>query len=71
MIDITIRKNSTFNAVRINETDLGLFDEKESIELAKELIAAAETLLPPEEFILETFLITIRENLGKKERILP
>ena len=50
----------------MNETDLGLFDEKESIELAKELIMAAETLLPPGEFILETFLITIRENLGKK-----
>jgi len=66
MLNITIRKNSIFNAVRMNETDLGLFDEKESIELAKELIMAAETLLPPGEFILETFLITIRENLGKK-----
>jgi len=65
MLDITIRRNSKFNAVRINETNLGLFDEKESIELAKDFILAAEELLPADQSILETFLITIRENLGK------
>jgi len=66
-MEITVKRNPPYCIVEIenNHTsmNIGMFDVQESIDLAKDLILAAEELLPPEKSVMETFLATIRENL--------
>lgn len=64
---INIKRNSQYNEMEITTTDMvystGLLDEKESIELAKELIYAAEMLLPAQLDDHEFRLSVVREDL--------
>jgi len=67
MYEFKVRRNSTYmeliiTADNINATS-GLLDEKESISLAKELIYAAEQLLPAGTGAIERRLCEAREEL--------
>ena len=50
MVEFEVKRNSTYMELKIKGDNLdyssGLLDEKESVDLARELIYAAEQLLP-------------------------
>lgn len=63
-----VRRNSTYMELIIFEDNFtrassGLLDEQESIDLAKELIYAAEQLLPARTGEIEQALAEARERL--------
>jgi hypothetical protein len=64
---IFVKNTSGYNAVSVEDgsmkIDLGLFDKDEALSLAKDLILAAEELLPLEYDFAERALQTVREAL--------
>lgn len=62
-----VKRNSPYKELTIIAGNVtvssGLLDEQESIEMAKELISAAEELLPEEMNDIENKLYKIRESL--------
>ena len=71
-MEINIERASTYMAVRVTGGDAviysGLLDEHESIELAQELIFAAESLLPAECGQEEFQLSQVRDSLSARCR---
>lgn len=67
MINLDVEKNSIYRELIIEGADSqmtsGLLDEKEALDIAKELIGAAEGLLPSDYNEQESALSLIRENL--------
>ena len=65
--DFSVQRNSTYMELIIKTTNVnassGLLDEKEAIDLAKELIYAAEQLLPAGTGDIEYRLCEAREDL--------
>ena len=65
--EFNVKRNSVYTELIISTNDVnissGLLDEKESIDLAKELIYAAERLLPPGAGEIESRLCAARKDL--------
>ena len=65
--DFSVKRNSTYMELIVKTDNVnassGLLDEKESIDLAKELIYAAEQLLPAGTGEIERRLCEAREDL--------
>ena len=65
--DFSIRRNSTYMELIITMDNVnassGLLDERESVDLAKELVYAAEQLLPAGTGDVEKRLCEAREDL--------